>query len=84
MSSSQSSLLEHLNTVNMTLHPLSDNRTRVPCFISNGHPIVTLDDILLLEINIEPFLPEALPGGLDREGNIVLLCLESESDRLDK
>ena len=66
---------------NVVLHLLSDGGDRVPCLIDQGHPVITLDNILLLKINIKTFLCIALLGGLDREDNVLSYHSKGETDR---
>ena len=62
---------ELLNTLNMFLHPLIDERDRPPLFIGHGHQRPTLDRALSMKLDVEPFSLISLLGGLDQEHYIV-------------
>jgi hypothetical protein len=80
MGSGQTNIFERLNMVNVTLHPLSHHKARIPHLIDNRHPLITFDVAFLSKINVEPFILETLLGGLNREINVVLLSIQGESN----
>ena len=77
---SQSGSPECPNTLYMPPHLFSHGGGPIPGLVSYRHPIISLDDILLLKINIIPFICKAFLGGLNWEDNVLSLCPKGEVD----
>ena len=66
--------------LDVTLHLLSHDGGRILGFTSHMHPIIDLNDILLPEINVKPFLSKALLGGLNREDDVLPFLPKGETN----